>query len=586
MTLPVSVPRLLLALGCSAFALTNGEAHAQSAPAAGPCGEGIVSGIVIRNGDVFDRAPDDPRLLRWIYDAANALHVRTTRGFIGKELLFREGDCFDPFLLSESAQLLDQYPFLRAVTITTEADSAGGTVVYVDTKDEWTTQVDLGVTYDAGFNLERVQVTELNLLGNGIRAEFTRVHRREDRFRSAALSSPRLLGRADVAAHFASSPGGLAFGYDLAHPFVAKVGRTSLRQGFRRSTGFFSFAAGSGRDFSHILVPVLNESLELAWGRRFGDPERSVILGFDLVRSEMRLQGMPEFVLGGNFDGSQPSPDLLPGDVTRQLQSRAATRVGIHLGTRRYRDLLIEGLDAVRDVQYVGDGFLAGVSVGRSLGILAADSLEAGDSFGRLHFSFGKPLGSSYVTGGVGAEAGLADGSWRDLLGGIELVGYGRASWLPNQTLFLRVSGASGWRTTVPFQLSLGGRHGVRSLPEDDLPGGRRLLVIVEDRIRLDWPDWGSADLGLTVFGDVGRMWAGDAPFGVDSPWQGSVGMGLRLGFPRGTRNIWRPDIVFPIGRGGSPVFRITFELNRVRSGFYTAKIARSTRFNRGPESF
>lgn len=578
--------RLAALLACALSGAARGEAQALSTGESVACAQGTVNEIVVRNGDVFQPAPDDPGVLRWAYGAANLLHVRTTRAFIRKELLFGEGDCFDPFLLAESARILDRYPFFRSVSITAEPDSLGGSTVYVDTWDEWTTQVDLGVTYDAGLNLERLQVSELNLLGNGIRAEFTRVHRRENRSRSVSLSSPRVFGRADGGIHFASSPGGRTYGWHLSHPFVGRVGRTSLRHGYRRSTGFFSFAAGSGEAYSHILVPVLDENLDAAWGRRFGGVERSWILGVDVVRRQTRLEGLPEFVLGGDFDGSTPSLADLPLDVARQLRSRAATRVGIHAGTHRHGEVLFEGLDAVRDVQYVWDGFFAGVSVGRSLGVLVADSLEAGDTFARVHTSFGKPLGASYVMGGMTTEAGFADGAWRDVLGGVELVGYGRASWLPNQTLFLRFSGAAGWRTTVPFQLTLGGRDGVRSLPDDALPGGRRLLVTLENRIRLDWPDWESGDLGLTVFGDVGRTWAGDAPFGADSPWEASFGLGLRLGIPRGTRNIWRPDIVFPVGRGGSPVFRVTFELNRLRNGFFTNKMVRSERFRRGAESF
>jgi hypothetical protein len=124
-------------------------------------------------------------------------------------------------------------------------------------------------------------------------------------------------------------------------------------------------------------------------------------------------------------------------------------------------------------------------------------------------------------------------------------------------------------------------------LVEDRFPGGRALRFVVEDRIVLPWPAPEDADLGVTLFSDVGRVWPGDVPYGVDSGWQAGAGVGLRIGFPAGTRNVWRTDLVFPLGgsRGGA-IFRVTFELNRLRSGFFTPDVFRSRRLNLGADQF
>ena len=58
-------------------------------------------------------------------------------------------------------------------------------------------------------------------------------------------------------------------------------------------------------------------------------------------------------------------------------------------------------------------------------------------------------------------------------------------------------------------------------------------------------------DVGFTVFADAGAVWAGDVPFGADSGFQASAGVGLRLGFPSGTRNIIRMDLAAPLRSGG-----------------------------------
>jgi hypothetical protein len=109
---------------------------------------------------------------------------------------------------------------------------------------------------------------------------------------------------------------------------------------------------------------------------------------------------------------------------------------------------------------------------------------------------------------------------------------------------------------------------------------------VAEDRIVLPWPT-DTADLGLTLFGDLGQVWKGEAPYGVDSGWQAALGVGLRVGLPNGTRNVWRIDLAYPVGGDTSkPRFMVNLELNRLRSGFFTPEVTRSHRFGVGAETF
>jgi hypothetical protein len=52
------------------------------------------------------------------------------------------------------------------------------------------------------------------------------------------------------------------------------------------------------------------------------------------------------------------------------------------------------------------------------------------------------------------------------------------------------------------------------------------------------------------VFLDGGRVWAGDAPFGEDSEWRASAGLGLRVSFPAGGRSVARMDVAWPLEGG------------------------------------
>jgi hypothetical protein len=147
------------------------------------CTGGIVTSIDVDNRDVYD--PESTRIapLAWTYRLLNLLHVNTNQAFIRRELLFEEGDCFDPFLVQESFRLLDQYGFMMVQSITYDDDGFGNQRINVITRDEWSTKVDLGPAYDDddGLYIERFQVTEENFLGNGVFAEFTHYARRETR---------------------------------------------------------------------------------------------------------------------------------------------------------------------------------------------------------------------------------------------------------------------------------------------------------------------------------------------------------------------------------------------------------------------
>jgi hypothetical protein len=175
-----------------------------------------------------------------------------------------------------------------------------------------------------------------------------------------------------------------------------------------------------------------------------------------------------------------------------------------------------------------------------------------------------------------------AEGGWKDVLGEFDLYSYWRPTKTSRHTLFTRVSGAGGWSMTGPFQLTLGGTTGLRGHSVDDLPGGRRLIASLEDRVYLGSVGGDFMDLGMTAFIDVGSIWAGGVPFGADSGFLASAGAGLRLGMPSGTRGVTRIDIALPLNGPDAfsgPTFRITrSEQLGLRRGVEDRQVNRSRR--------
>jgi hypothetical protein len=551
------------------------------------CTDGVITSINVDSRSIYDPESTSIAPLQWTYRTLNLLHINTTEAFIRGELLFEEGDCYDPFLVSESRRLLDGHGFMYVEEVTDQSDGNGGWSVDVATRDEWSTKVDAAPTADEdGFSIERFQVTEENLLGQGVFGEYTYYNRRETKTQSFGVFTPRFFGRSDASIAFGSSRAGRFLDQFWRYPFVGEAGHVGLRQGYSRVTDYFAYGTGGSEPFSQVLVPIRREQIELSGGYRFGGAGESIILGASLTWDEVVFPHSPEIIFD-DFDVRDSLPGIAPPALQRQLDPSAATRVSLHLGTRRYRYVDYTGLDDLRHTDQVGLGMFAGVTVGKSVAFLRQNGApRVDDWYLRSHVSFAFPVGLSLISGGGVIEARRLEGGWRDILGGADLAMHGRASWLPWQTLFFRASSSGGWDTTIPFQLNLGGRETVRSLREDEYPGGRMLRFVLEDRVVLPWPS-DTADLGFTLFSDLGRVWPGDAPYGVDSGWQAAVGFGLRLGLPRETRNAYRADIAFPVGpSSGSPIFRVTIEFNQLRRGFFTPEVRRSRRFMVGPDSF
>lgn len=569
---------------------------------AAPCVPGRISNVFVDNHSIFDMDQlEASGALRGVYKLANTLHVKTRESFIRRELLFQVGDCLDPFLLAESERLLRQYSFMARVDIFAVPQPDGSQHVVVDTQDEWTTRVDFGPTFEDGLQVESLELSEENVAGRGAQASVFFRQRKERKELGARLSLPRLFGsRTDGAVSAGRTRNGTFVDQGVAYPFVGEVGRVAWRQSYHRRDELFPYvASGAAVDYSHLLLPFLDERMEISVAGRLGQPGSLTLLGLGLAREKLDFRDYPgslEIARNNDFGNTDSAPEGLDGVIRGQVNAAATTRLNFFVGQRNLRFARVRGLDPLRGDQDIRLGTDVGVTLGRSLGFLSGSDLpHADDLYGRLRLFAAHDPGTSYIffSGALEGRQVFSQGAngdgWRDVLGEADLYAYLRSRKTPGQTFFARVSASGGWAMDTPFQLTLGGRGGVRGLDEEDYPGGRRLLVTLEDRILLPWPPSQLVDLGLTLFADAGRVWAGEVPWGVDSAWRGTVGGGIRFGLPSGTRGLVRMDLAFPVGTetGRGPIFRVTLlEFLGLSTGFSDAQMGRSRRMTVGPDYF
>jgi hypothetical protein len=111
---------------------------------------------------------------------------------------------------------------------------------------------------------------------------------------------------------------------------------------------------------------------------------------------------------------------------------------------------------------------------------------------------------------------------------------------------------SGSWHSGLPLQVTLSSdRNGMAAFAHARVGGAHRLITRIEERLLLGAID--QAEFGGAAFLQAGRLWAGDAPFGVTTPVQLSAGISLLAAFPRGSKRTWRADLAVPFTHAGHP---------------------------------
>jgi len=604
--MPFTPPSALPTLRLAALALALLALAAPVAAQVGSCPRGVIREVVVENGTVVDDDEIPDGILGWGPKLANRLHIRTRQSFIRAELLVAEGDCYDPYLIEDSERLLRRYGFISrvevfAVRVDDGSDPAGAEWrVHVETGDEWSSRVELTAEFDNGFELRSAALAETNVAGRGMTIRGFLVEDDAQRLLGAQFFTPRMLGtRTNLGINFGSTRIGEFRGVELAYPFVAEVGRWAWQIGASEVEDYFSYAIGTPGAPAFALLPTRDRSVSATIARRFGEPGNLNIVGLNIARETLAFPSYPEgveIVEGRVFDNPEAAAPAIAAALLPQTRFGAGTRISLLLGQRDIGFVQRTGLDALRGVQDVEVGNDISLTLGATIAG-TGDERDVDDLFFRIRlYNASAPTPWLFVTSlAVQGRQLLFDpafdrSGWRDVLAEFDFLAYWQPPSLPDHTLLARLSAAGGWTVDLPYQLTLGGQRGVRGFDVADLPGGRRAVLTVEDRIYLGWPFPNTFDLGATLFADVGRIWPGDVPFGVDSGWRGTVGAGLRFGFPTESRGVIRLDLAHAIGPDAGAnglVFRVTaVDLIGLAGGLSDQQMLRSLRIGTGADRF
>ena len=477
----------------------------------------------------------------WVRRLSRALHHRTRESTVRHELLFSEGEPCEALRLEESARILRAPGYLRSAEIFATPAVDSGVDVRVLARDDWSLRASVSVH---GGDVRRFRIAEENVMGRAIRLQARYVNfpfAEHPGFDVSALHH-QFFGRHDAELLLGTSIAGPTAEQSVLRAFKSEFDRTAWRESARyRKEPFFFRSTAIGT----VAQPLVLFGGDIGAAMRFGAPGRLKIVGAALSGERLYIEGQPFSVEPANDSAAIAA---LAGRFTERRRVRAH----LLLGARRLRFLKHGGLDAVNAPEDIREGVEAGVVLGKSLvggagrqhDWFGAGELFVGHAFGRRTLVFAR---------------GKAEGRWLErerrwdgVIAAGDLVTYHAVS--ERGVVVVGLSGAGGWDTSTPFQLLLAGSSGIRGYGYSALPVGRRVVAEAEHRYFLGTA-FRAVDVGTVAFVDLARGWKGPAPFGEDIAFAGSVGGGLRLAFPSGSRVTYRLDLAVPLtGRGGFEV--------------------------------
>jgi len=548
--------RLALVFGAAVGVVTPSMASAQAADSTTRC-----DGLSVQRVDVQTDRPKFRGPLAWWRRIARGFglhHATTNEGLVRRFVSLDPGVPCTEFRRSESERILRAQPFLADASVIArqEGDSIR---VGVETTDEVAL---VGGARLRGAHVEAVNNGTLNFRGAGMhvegRWEQGGVYRNGV---GGKIAHYQLLGRPyTLELEGMRHPIGEVYSAALSHPFLTDLQRIAWHGGYVTSKN--DLAHLHRPDRSELTQPVDRVWWNLGGVTRIGPPRLLFLVGGMVIGQ--RVVPRDQFSLVDTITG-RLNPTIDTAGV-RHYAPYDATSVASVLGMRALTFTRMHGLDAVAADQDVATGLQIGTLLGtRPLsGAVLRDGFATIDAYaaGRTRRNF---IGARAETE---SRVDFHSGTWR------HFIASGRAAWYfqpsTRWTSELSVEGAAGWRTIVPFQLELGDRQGgLRGYARSLEAGSQRLLARFEQRVDIARYQGTRAAIGAAAFADAGRMWAGDVPFGINTPIRTSVGAALLAAIPARSQRTVRAELALPMTRAQGARPELRFVVREPARGFW-----------------
>jgi hypothetical protein len=470
-------------------------------------------------------------------------HIVTRDDVVRGYLLLKVGDRCNELRRTESERILRSQSFIADADVEVIANDRGGVDLVVTTIDEASIVLSGSIGKHAP-NVRGVKFGSANLSGLGIATTALWRHQPvfDDRL-ELRVSDYQFAGQPNVFnLSITREPLGRDDRAELTLPFRTDVQRFAWRTLLGESR---THAAFTQRDSGRLILGYSREFAEAGGIVRLGPPGKLSLFGLSFTSERAYPDTAAELITATGF-----RPDTAAMFAMRFRETRAA-RINALIGLRGLRFMRVRAFDALRGSQDIPIGMQFGTLVGRSMrafggttnDVFVASDLYIGIGHERLTYQL-------QLQGEGRQEMGTK--LWDGLAGSGRLTRHARPTAVRTSVFTVEWSGTSN--VLVPHALSLGlGHAGLRGFRNAITVGGRRLIVRMDQQLYVGTPfDFG--DFGTAIFTDVGKLWAGDVPYGATTPVRASIGASLLLAVPARSTRMWRLEGALPLNpeRGGT----------------------------------
>lgn len=511
-----------------------------------------IRSINIEVRDVFE----GPKL-PWIYRLANAVKINSREQVIRRELLFKEGEVWDEFLVAESERALRSLGIIRQVSIIPVQDGKHIDVL-VSVQDTWTLFPELGFTSGGGTDRLSLGLVERNTLGFGKRFEVLYANDEDRDLIQGVWDDPRLFGTYHRLAlgRFERSDG-YRMVTVLGRPYRSLVDPYS----WESNTEFFNLV---GRLFENgderYIFRQNRQFFTIGPSLSAGIPEKNIrryTVGYEFLFDRFSLASDQDFDdIGLDPDDDLREPALLPEDRKFSGPFFSFNQVIPEFISVNY----IDRFDRIEDFN-LGNEFSTKLH-------LAADAF--GSEEDTLIYFFRNGRGArfsptSFIRGAISLQGRVADDGFENSIASLEARYYNVLGakylsdvYLGRHTLAAAITTNYGYDLDGDVEFLLGADRGIRAYADRTFSGSSDLFASVEDRFVLYEELFQLISVGGSFFLDAGAT-SNKNPFeGVAKRLHSNMGFGLRLNFPRSSGgSVVRIDVAFPLrdGPDGSSQF-------------------------------
>ncbi len=454
---------------------------------------------------------------------------------------------------SESERLLRGLRFIASANIRTVPDGPGLVRLVIETVDE--IPIVIGGSFDHG-RISSVLLGTENFDGLGLGVEIS--GERGGALRNgfgATVAQYGAFGRPYLLiAEGQQRPQGESWKLELSNPFLTDLQFGSFHTGASSQNAYYRLIRPGDLDDGARYVRRL--SYDFGIGFRIGNPSTRGVVGFlgGLLMGEQVRTGDEAVQLTDSGLMKLPAADTA---ARRTYPSLSVTRLALAGGFRKIRFTTVSGFDALTAQQDMATGIQVGVLAGPSI----AATRGYADVFvsGELYSGIGDTARFAELRVSMEGSANQSSQGWQGLVIGSKLSFYEKRSSRHTQTVNLEFSAVQ--HLFFPLNLSFEDHEGgLRGFQHTGTSGGRRAILRLEDRWII--PVNRRADFAIAGFTDIGHLWAGDAPYGVDSKVNSAVGLSLLAAYPSGGKRLYRVDLAVPVVGDRSSRFEVRFSVS------------------------